>query len=45
MESIDLLKGLIEEERLKLPDQDVSRVCIGGFSQGCIVALGTLLTW
>lgn len=39
MASAELLLQLVKEEALKLPDQDVSRVFIGGFSQGCVVSL------
>ena len=34
---------LIEEEIQKLPDQDPSRIIIGGFSQGSIISLASLL--
>jgi len=36
---------MIEEERLKLPDQDPSRIFIGGFSQGCMVALAAFIKY
>ena len=44
-ESINLLKNLIEDEKQMLPDQNTSRIFIGGFSQGAMISLATLLTW
>jgi len=45
MKSVALLNDLIEQEAKKLPNQDVGRVIIGGFSQGCMVSLSTLISW
>ena len=43
-EAAEQLNELILEEQKKLPDQDASRIFIGGFSQGCMVSLATLLS-
>ena len=42
-ESVDFVKRLVQEEAKTLPNQDVGRILIGGFSQGCGVSLATLL--
>ena len=44
-ESAELLLQMVEEERQLLPDQDPSRVFIGGFSQGCMVSLAAYLKY
>ena len=43
--SVNLLNKLIEQESKSVPDQDVSRIFIGGFSQGAMVSLATLISW
>ena len=43
--SVAVLNELIQEEVKTLPDQDVGRIIIGGFSDGCMVSLATLISW
>ena len=43
--SVKLLNDLIDQELKTLPNQDLSRIFIGGFSQGAMVSLATLMTW
>lgn len=45
IKSSDHLLELIEEEKKLLKDQSASRIFIGGMSQGCEVALATLLRY
>ena len=45
MKSVALLNDLIEKEAKKLPNQDHGRIIIGGFSQGAMMALSTLIAW
>ena len=40
-----ILNDLIKEEQKTLPNQDASRIFIGGFSQGAMVSLATLLSY
>ena len=44
-ELYDHMLDLIEEERLRFPDQDSKRVFIGGNSQGTIVTLAAYLRY
>ena len=43
MASANLVLKIVEEEKERFPDKDLSRIYIGGFSQGCMVSLAAFL--
>ena len=43
MASANLVLKMVDEEKERFPDKDVSRIYIGGFSQGCMVSLAAFL--
>ena len=44
-ETIALLKDIIIDEQKLLPNQDLSRIFLGGFSQGAMVSISTLFAY
>ena len=44
-ETVAMVLALIEEEMLSLPNSDPGRIIVGGFSQGGVMSLATLLSY
>ena len=40
-----MILNLIEMEKLKLPNQDPSRIFVGGFAEGAVTALAAYLRY